>query len=79
MGRSGGLFCCFALLAGDLEAERFDLALQAAGAVFWRLAFLLPVGSELSERDFVADDVEVSDEDVVTQRADRSGLSAPSA
>ena len=64
---------------GDRVAERFELALESAGAVFGGVALALPVGSELSERDLVADDVVVGDEDVVAGRTDRFGLTAPSA
>ena len=63
----------------DGVAERFELALEAAGAMFGRVALALPVGSELSEGDLVADDVVVGDEEVVPDRADRFGLTAPSA
>ena len=42
----------FDLLEVDLVAERFELALESAGAVFGRVALALPVGSELSERDW---------------------------
>jgi hypothetical protein len=76
---SGGLLGVLALLEVDLVAERFELALESAGAMFGRIALALPVGSELSERDLVADDVVVGDQEVVTDRADRLGLTAPSA
>lgn len=58
---------------------------EPAVRVLWRFrmlrgrAPLLPVSSELSERDLVADDVVVGDEDVVAGRADRFGLTAPAA
>jgi len=39
----------------------------------------MPVGSELTERDLVVDDVEGGDEDVVASRADGLGLAATSA
>jgi hypothetical protein len=67
------------VLEVDLVAERFELALESAGAMFGRVALALPVGSELSERDLVADDVVVGDEEVVADRADRFGLTAASA
>jgi hypothetical protein len=72
---SGGLFggCLF---EGDCVAERFELALQAGGAVLDGVALALPVGSEVSVGDVVADDVEVSDQEVVADRADRFLLSA---
>ena len=63
----------------DLVAERFELALESAGAMFGRVTLALPVGAELTERDLVADDVVVGDEEVVTDRADRLGLTAASA
>ena len=71
----GGLFCfwLFDLVEGDGVAERFELAPEPAGAVFGGVALALPVGSELSEWDLVADDVVVGDEDVVADRADRLG------
>jgi hypothetical protein len=47
--RSGGLICLFVLLERDLVAERFELALEAPGAVLDRVALLLPVGP--SSRD----------------------------
>ena len=75
----GGLFGLFDLLEVDLVAERFELALESAGAMFGRVTLALPVGSELSERDLVADDVVVGDEEVVADRADRFGLTAPPA
>ena len=40
------------------------------------IALALPVGSEVPIWDLVADDVEVRDEQVVTDRADRFLLSA---
>jgi hypothetical protein len=67
------------LAEGDLVAECFELTLQAAGAVLGRGALALPVGAELAERDLVADDVVVGDEDVVAGRADRFGLAATAA
>ena len=70
---------CSIWLEGDGVAERFELALEAAGAVLDRVALALPVGTELSEWDLVADDVVVGDEQVVADRADRFGLTAPSA
>jgi len=48
------------LVEVDPVAERFELALEAAGAIFGRVALALRVGSELSERDLVADDVVIS-------------------
>src|SRR3954468_11342176 len=77
---SGGLLCLwlFDLVEGDGVAERFKLALEAAGAMFGRVALALPVRSELSERDLVTNDVVVGDEEVVADRADRLGLTAPS-
>jgi hypothetical protein len=66
------------LLDGDLVAERFELALQASRAMLGRGSPLLPVGAEVAERDLVADDVVVGNEDVVAGRADRLGLSTPS-
>jgi hypothetical protein len=67
------------LLEVDPVAELFELALESAGAMFGRVALALPVGSELSERDLVADDVVIGDEEVVADRADRLGLTAASA
>jgi hypothetical protein len=59
------LFCAF---GGDRVAEGFELASETAGAVLDGVALALPVGSELSERDLVANDVVVGDEDVVAGR-----------
>ena len=75
------MFCfwLFDLVEGDGVAERFELALEAAGAVLGRVALALPVGAELAVWDLVADDVVVGDEQVVADRADRFGLAAPSA
>ena len=64
---------------GDGVAERFELALESAGAVLDGVALALPVGSELAEWDLVADDVVVGDEQVVADRADRFGLAAAAA
>jgi hypothetical protein len=64
---------------GDGVAERFELALEPAGSVLDGVALPLPVGAELAERDLVADDVVVGDEDVVAGRADRFGFAAPAA
>jgi hypothetical protein len=74
------LFCFWLvdLVEGDGVIECFELALEPAGAVLGGVAPALPVGSELSERDLVADDVVVGDEQVVADRADRFGLTAPS-
>jgi hypothetical protein len=47
--------------------------------MFGRVALALPAGSKFSERDLVADDVVVGDEEVVADSADRLGLIAPSA
>ncbi len=69
MWRLGG---GFELLEVDLVAERFELALQSAGAVFGRVALVLPVGSEVAVADLVADDVVVGDEQVVADRADQA-------
>ena len=63
----------FGLVEGDGVAERFELALEPGGAMLDGVAPALPVGSELSEWDLVADDVVVGDEDVVADRADRLG------
>jgi len=76
---SGGLFCLLGLLDRDGVPEFFELVLEPAGAVLWRVALALPVGPEFAERDLVADDVEVRDEDVVTGRTDRFGFPAPAA
>jgi hypothetical protein len=59
---SGGLFGCGIWFEGDGEAERFESALQASGAVLDGVALALPVGSEIAIWDVVADDVEVRDE-----------------
>ena len=74
-----GRFGLLALLDDDAVAERLELALQAPSAVLGRVAAALPVGSEFAERDLVADDVVVGDEDVVAGCADCFGLTAPSA
>jgi hypothetical protein len=74
----GGLFGVD-LVEGDGVAERFELSLEAAGSVFDGVALALPVGSEVSVWDLVADDVEVGHEQVVADRADRFGFTAPSA
>src|SRR5215218_5690835 len=76
VGRSGGLFDFLGPFDCDVVAERLELALQPAGAMLDRVALVLPVGAELSERHSVADDVVVGDEDVVADRADRFGLAA---
>ena len=60
----------------DAVAERFELALEAAGAVFGRVALALPVGSELAEGDLIADDVVVGDKEIVADRSDRLGFTA---
>src|SRR6266508_945964 len=81
-GCSGGLLGLLGvldLLEVDFVAEFFELALESAGAMFGRVTLALPVWSELSERDLVADDVVVGDEEVVADRADRFGLTASSA
>jgi hypothetical protein len=72
-------FWLFDLVEGDRVAERFELALEAAGSVLDGVALALPVRTELPEWDLVADDVVVGDEQVVADRADRLGLAAPSA
>ena len=64
---------------GDVVAECFELSLQAACAVLDAVAAAVPVGAEFAERDLVADDVVVGDEDVVAGRADRFRLAAASA
>lgn len=74
----GGLFGVD-LIEGDGVAERFELSLEAAGSVLNRVAFALPVGSEVSGWDLVADDVVVGDEQVVADRADCFGFAASSA
>jgi hypothetical protein len=76
---SGGWCACLCWLEGDVESERFELALQPARAMLGRGALLLPVRTELPERDLVTNDMEVRNKDVVTQRADRFRFSAPSA
>ena len=76
---SGGLFGWGGLFEGDRVAERFELALEAAGAVLDGVALALPVGSEISVGDVVTDDVEVRDQEVVADRADRFLLSAAAA
>ena len=63
----------------DLVAERFELALEPAGAVFGRVALVLPVGSEVAVGDAVADDVVVGDEEVVADRAECDRFAAASA
>jgi hypothetical protein len=60
----GGLFGVD-LVEGDGVAERFELSLESASAVFDGVALALPVGSEVSVWDLVADDVEVGHEQVV--------------
>lgn len=81
MPGSGCLFWLlwFDLVEGDGVAECFELALEPLGAVLDGVAPALPVRSELSERDLVADDVVVGHEEVVADCADRFGLTAPSA
>jgi len=69
----GGLF------ESDGVAESFELTPEAASAVLDGVALALPVGSEVAVWDVVADDVEVRDEEVVADRADRFGFSAPTA
>ena len=41
----GGFFGLFELVEGDGVAERFELTLEAPGAVLWAVALALPVGS----------------------------------
>jgi hypothetical protein len=55
-------------------AERFELTSQAASAMLRRVALALPVGSEFAQRNAVADDVEVGNQDVVAGGPDRLGL-----
>jgi hypothetical protein len=69
----------FDLVDGDGVAECFELALEPLDAVLNGVAPALPVWAELSERDLVADDVVEGDEQVVPDRADRFGLTTPSA
>jgi hypothetical protein len=78
---SGGLFGFWLvdLVQRDGVAECFELALQAPGAVLDRVALALPVGPEIAVRDFVADDVEVRDEQVVPDSADRFLFASPTA
>ena len=66
------------LVEGDGVAECFELALEPLGAVLDGVAPALPVGTELSEWDLVADDVVVGHQEVVADRADRFGLTTPS-
>src|SRR4051794_14839564 len=42
------------LAEGHLVAERFELTLQPASAVFGRVALALPIGAELAKRDLIA-------------------------
>ena len=60
----GGLVCfwLFDLVEGDRVSERFELALEPAGAVLDGVALALPVWTELAEWDLVADDVVVGDQ-----------------
>jgi hypothetical protein len=69
----------FVSFESDFVAKRFELALQATGAVLGRVALALPVRTELAERDLVADDVVVGNEDVMAGCADRFGFTAPAA
>jgi hypothetical protein len=64
---------------GDGVAESFELALQASSAMLRRVALALPIRSEVSERDLIADDVVVGDKQVVADRADGFGLAAATA
>jgi hypothetical protein len=68
---SGGLFAGLVEVERDGCAGRFELALEAAGAVLRRVALSLPVRSEVAVWDLVADDVAAGDEQVV---ADRFGV-----
>ena len=74
------MFCFWLLdlVEGDGVAECLELALEPLGAVLDGVAPVLPVRTELSEWDLVADDVVVGDEQVVADRADRFGLTTPS-
>jgi hypothetical protein len=67
------------LVDGDGVAERFELSLESASTVFDGVALALPVGSEVSVWDLVADDMEVGHEQVVADRADCFGLTTPPA
>ena len=69
----------FDLVEGDGVAECFELALEPLVRCSTRVAPALPVRSELSERDLVADDVVVGHEEVVADCAHCFGLTAPSA
>ena len=71
----GGLFSLDGV-EGDGVAERFELSLESARAVFDGVALALPVGSEVAVRDLVANDVVVGHEQVVADRADRFGFTA---
>jgi hypothetical protein len=74
----GGLFGV-GLVEGDGVAERFELSLEASGTMFDGVALALPVGSDVSAWDLVEDDMEVGPEQVVADRADRFGFTAPPA
>ena len=67
------------LFEGDGEAEGFELALEASGAVLDRVALALPVRPELAVGNSVFDDVVVGDHEVVADRAECLGLTAPTA
>lgn len=57
------------LLERDGVAERFELALQASGAVLLdRVSLALPIGSEVAVGDVVGDDAEARDEQLVADR-----------
>ena len=71
-------FWLFDWVERDGVAESFELPLESAGAMLWRVALALPVRPEPAEWDLVADDVVVGDEDVVSDRAERFGLTAGS-
>ena len=61
------------LVEGDGVAECFELALEPLGAVLDGVAPALPIRSEFTKWDLVADDVVVRDEQVVADGADRLG------
>jgi hypothetical protein len=67
-------FCGFGLIECHDIVESFELALQALGAVFDRVALALPVRNEVSVWDLVANDVLVGDEQVVAAVTTRPSM-----
>ena len=77
--RCGWVSCLGGGLDGHGVAECFELFDEAAGAVLEGVAAGEPVGAEFAERDAVAGDVVVGDQDVVAGGSDRFCVAAAAA